>query len=238
MSRAAPIGSDPRRTTTARATLSHSAARALYDRIGRWQDTQRFYEDLATNDLIAHADFARARSVFEFGSGTGRIAERLLREELPADAQYRGLDISSTMVALAVDRLKPWRDRVTVEQSDGSTRLPAPNGRFDRFLSTYVFDLLSPDDITDVVDEAHRVLSPDGLLCLVSATHGEKPLERLVMGLAAHVHALSPRLVGGCRAIDLRSFLDPQRWRVRHHNVVSKWGVASEVVVASRCGPT
>lgn len=216
------------------ATLSHAEARSVYDRIGSWQDTQAFYEDRATNDLIAHADLHTARSVFEFGSGTGRIAERLLREHLPASAHYRGLDISATMVKLARERLGPWPDRAVVEQSDGSPGIPAPDGAFDRFVSTYVLDLLSAEDIVAVLDEAYRVLSPDGLLCLVSATPGQTVLERLVMGIAARVHALSPSLVGGCRAIELRPFLIPDRWRVVHRNIISKWGIVSEVLVAKR----
>ncbi len=218
---------------TAEATLSHAAARALYDRIGRWQDTQRFYEDHATADLIAHADLRRARSVFEFGAGTGRIAERLLRDHLPATARYHGIDVSSTMVSLARQRLAPWRERAAVELSDGSPRIQVPDGQLDRVLSTYVLDLLSATDIRVVLEEAHRVLSPDGLLCLVSATHGRAPLARLVMGLAAGLHALSPTLVGGCRAIDLLSFLEPGHWRVAHRNVVTKWGIPSEVLVAT-----
>ena len=52
------------------------------------------------------------------------------------------------------------------------------------------------------------------------------------MGFAARLHSLSPSLVGGCRAIGLRSSLPPDRWRVIHSNVVSKWGIASEVLVA------
>ena len=111
---------------TAGATLSHLEARALYDRIGAWQDTQRFYEDYATADLIAHADLHQAQSVFEFGAGTGRIAERLLRDHLPTTAHYFGLDISATMVALARRRLTPWSERARVEQSDGSPRIQAP----------------------------------------------------------------------------------------------------------------
>ena len=218
---------------TAPATLSHAAARALYDRIGRWQDTQRFYEDHATADLIAHADLAHARSVFEFGAGTGRIAGRLLRDQLPATARYHGIDLSATMVALAQERLVPWQDRAVVEQSDGSPHIQAQEKQFDRFLSTYVLDLLSAEDITHVIEEAHRLLSVDGLLCLVSATHGRTPLERLVMGAATRLHTLSPSLVGGCRAISLASFLHPDHWRVVHRNVVSKWGVPSEVLVAS-----
>lgn len=218
---------------TAGPTLSHAAARAVYDRIGRWQDTQRFYEDYATDDLIAHADLRRARSVLEFGAGTGRIAARLLRDHLPPAARYHGIDVSTTMVALARQRLAPWPERATIEQSDGAPRLRVPDGAFDRFVSTYVLDLLSVEDIALVLEEAHRVLAADGLLCLVSATHGRTALERGVMGLFGRLHALSPSLVGGCRAIDVLSSLPPGRWRVVHHEVVSKWGVPSEVLVAA-----
>ena len=219
---------------TAEATLSHAAARALYDRIGRWQDTQRFYEDEATADLIAHVDLHQAQSVFEFGAGTGRLAACLLGDHLSLTAHYLGIDISATMVALARERLARWRDRAQVQQSDGSPLVHAPDGAFDRFVSTYVLDLLSGEDITAVLAEARRLLAPGGLLCLVSATHGRTPSERLVMGLAARLHALSPTLVGGCRAIDLSSSLERESWSVIHHTVVSKWGIPSEVLVASR----
>jgi ubiquinone/menaquinone biosynthesis C-methylase UbiE len=101
------------KTTSTDETLSPAAARALYDRIVRWQDTQRFYEDRAMADLVAHACLRNVRSVFEFGSGTGRLAERLLRDHLPATARYHGIDISSTMVALARERLSPWANRAT-----------------------------------------------------------------------------------------------------------------------------
>ena len=214
-------------------TLSHTDARALYDRIGAWLDTQRFYEDYATADLIAHADLHDAQAVFEFGAGTGRIAERLLRDHLPATARYRGIDISTTMVQLARERLLPWANRATIEQSDGSPRIQGPDRTFDRFISTYVCDLLSEEDIALLLEEAHRLLSPGGLLCLVSATHGHTRLEQLLMGLAARLHELSPSLVGGCRAIDLGSFVRAGSWRVVHRNTVSKWGIVSEVMVAS-----
>jgi ubiquinone/menaquinone biosynthesis C-methylase UbiE len=218
---------------TTEVTLSHAAARALYDRIGRWQDTQRFYEDCATAELIAHAAFSQAQSVFEFGVGTGRIAAHLLRDHLPATARYHGIDISATIVALARERLVPWGNRARVEQSDGAALIPVRDATVDRFVSTYVLDLLSSDDIAAVVTEARRVLSPDGFLCLVSATHGRTTGERLIMGVAARLVSLSPGLVGGCRAVDLSCFLEPARWRLLHHSVVSKWGVPSEVLIAS-----
>ena len=80
---------------TTEVTLSHDAARTLYDRIGSWLDTQRFYEDVPIAGLIAQGGFDAARRVFEFGVGTGRLAERLLRDHLPAAARYHALDVSA-----------------------------------------------------------------------------------------------------------------------------------------------
>jgi hypothetical protein len=43
-------------------TLSAAEARRTYDRIGKMQDTQAFYEDRATAELIANLDLPSARS--------------------------------------------------------------------------------------------------------------------------------------------------------------------------------
>ena len=58
--------------------LTTEQAAAVYDRIGRWQDTQAFYEYRAVEDLVRSGDFEQARSVVEVGCGTGALAERLL----------------------------------------------------------------------------------------------------------------------------------------------------------------
>ena len=57
--------------------LTASEAEAYYNRFGKKQDSQGFYEDPALNDLIAHASFQDAQRVFEFGCGTGKFAARL-----------------------------------------------------------------------------------------------------------------------------------------------------------------
>jgi ubiquinone/menaquinone biosynthesis C-methylase UbiE len=138
--------------------LSPGEAKRFYDRLGSRQDWQSFFENPAINELIAHAAFDTAHSVFEFGCGTGALASRLLQAQLPAHARYVGLDISDTMVSLAQERLKPWSERARIHQSDGSPRISEPDRSFDRFVSTYVFDLLAPDFIDQLLSEAHRVL--------------------------------------------------------------------------------
>ena len=214
--------------------LSHEEAQAFYDRFGSKQDWQRFYEDRATTDLIDHASFEDAQSVFEFGCGTGRFAATLLAHHLPPTARYLAVDISSTMVALAQKRLGHFGLRVDVRLTTGDTKLDAASHHFDRFLSTYVLDLLSTDDIRALIAEARRVLSPGGLLGFVSLTHGCTMTSQLVEKVLVALHSLRPSLVAGCRPISLLPFLDNPAWHIRHQRQITRFGVPSEVVVVEK----
>lgn len=214
--------------------LSHDEARRAYDRIGAWQDTQAFYEDRATEILLEHARIETAQQVLELGCGTGRFARRLLSEHLPANAQYRGLDLSPTMVHLARERVAQFGARAEIVLTDGSPPTGEPTASADRFVSNFVFDLLSEQEITAVVGEAHRILRPGGLLCVSSLSTGSDRLSRAVARVWLRVHALVPSLVGGCRPLDLLAFIAAPQWRVQHHEHVRAYGLPSEVVVAER----
>ncbi len=213
--------------------LSHDQARAFYDRFGARQDWQRFYEDAAVEEMLRHMALDEARFVFEFGCGTGRLAEALMREHLPEHARYLGVDVSATMVALARTRLAPFADRATVRLTDGTPRLDLADGSVDRFLSTYVLDLLGEEDIRLVLAEAHRVLEPGGRLGLVSLTHGTTLASKLVVKGWTLLHRLNPALVGGCRPLTLETYVGGG-WDVRHRATVVRFGVPSEVLVAVR----
>ncbi|MEJ2655748.1 MAG: class I SAM-dependent methyltransferase [Desulfobacterales bacterium] len=88
------------------------------------QDVQAFYEDAALNDLIAHAEFEKIKTVFEPGCGTGRFAFRLLMNHLSSSTSYFGIDQSRTMADFAKHRIAPYQARATVALSDGSMRFP------------------------------------------------------------------------------------------------------------------
>ncbi len=214
-------------------TFGPDDAKRFYDRFGAKQDLQ-FYENAALDRLVAHADFEHASSVFELGCGTGRFAERLLRERLPPDARYVGVDVSSTMVRLARRRLAPWAERAAVREEDASKGLADADGAFDRFVVAYVLDLLSEPVMRDVLVEARRVLAPGGALCVVALTEGRGAVSRAVCATWNRLYALAPSLVGGCRPVRVREHLDPEAWTVAHWEVVSMWGVPSEVLVARR----
>lgn len=214
-----------------RTTLTTSQARAFYDRLGSAQDSQGFYEDPALDDMVAHAGFEDAHSVFEFGCGTGKLAARLLARHLPATATYTGCDLSSTMVGLAMQRLAAFSKRTHVVQTDGLVGFPLADASVDRVLACYVLDLLSEEDIRQFFAEARRVLVPTGRLCLVSLTEGCSPGSKIVASLWGTVFRLRPSLVGGCRPIALARHADPQHWRQLYRNVRVSFAVPSEVLV-------
>jgi ubiquinone/menaquinone biosynthesis C-methylase UbiE len=214
--------------------LTRAEARTFYDRWGARQDSQRPFEEPALRDLVAHARFDAARAVFELGCGTGRFAETLLEHHLPPGASYRAVDLSTTMVDLARKRLARFGARAEVQATDGEPVLALPSGSVDRFVSTYVFDLLGEDEIRALLAEAHRVLEPGGLVCLAGLTHGTGLVSRAFERVWRALHALRPSLVGGCRPISLVGLLSSPQWRILHHRVVVAWGMPSEVVVAEK----
>jgi len=215
-------------------TLSRAEARAFYDRLGARQDSQAFYEDAATRIVLRHTAFECARSVLEFGCGTGRFAATLIERYLAPDARYLGLDASTTMVRLAEKRLAPFGERAAVRLSDGSPELGVATGSVDRLVSNFVLDLLSNQDIATLLEEAYRVLAPGGLLALVSLTRPFTPGSRLVMSGWRLLFALRPSLVGGCRPIGLLERLPPPQWAVRHHERIARFGIPVEVLVTER----
>jgi ubiquinone/menaquinone biosynthesis C-methylase UbiE len=107
-------------------------------------------------------------------------------------------------------------------------------GSCDRFVSNYVLDLLAVPDIGHLLAEAHRLLVAGGSLCLVSLTRGSTRLSRLVTWTWTHLHALDPRLVGGCRPLELRDYLPGTDFHLDYAQVITRFGISSEVVVASK----
>jgi ubiquinone/menaquinone biosynthesis C-methylase UbiE len=215
-------------------TLSHEEARRFYDRFGARQDSQAFYERPALERMLANLALGEARAVVEFGCGTGRLAAELLGEHLGPECRYLGLDVSRTMVELARARIAPFGARAEIRLTDGAPRIEAPDGGFDRCVSSYVLDLLPADEIRALLEEAHRVLAPGGRLGVASLTHGRSGLARTASWVWERIHRIRPALVGGCRPIEVADLLSAQRWKLRYRCVVSPYAIASEVVVAER----
>lgn len=215
-------------------TLTPEQARRFYDRFGSRQDSQGFYEDAALELLASHAGLDRAGAVFEFGCGTGRFAAGLLANHLPADSSYLGVEISSTMLRLAANKLARFGPRAKVSPIAARARFPLADQSVDRVLATYVLDLLSEEDIALALSESRRVLVSGGKLGLVGLTHGVSLTSRLVIALWSIAFRLNPSWVGGCRPVAVAPLLDRTQWELEYREVISACGIPSEVLVAAK----
>lgn len=211
--------------------LTYHEAKKFYDAFGIKQDKQ-FYEKSAINDLLEHGKFSTAKNIVEFGCGTGSLASRILKNISPNDCLYTGVDISQTMITLCQKNIAQFSDRATCYKNEGEPKINLPDQFADRFISTYVLDLLTEKDSLILLSEAHRVLKPGGYLCLASLTHGNTFYSRMVVFLWNVLFRLKPSIVGGCRPVKLTKYLNNNKWQIIHHIIIISFGVPSEIVVA------
>jgi ubiquinone/menaquinone biosynthesis C-methylase UbiE len=183
--------------------------------------------------LLKHARFDATHAVVEFGCGTGRFAEQLLGTFLPNDATYWGGDVSATIIELSRRRLTHFGDRAAPWKSAGEISLPLPSESADRFVSNYVLDILSFDEIDAMFGEAERILKKDGLLCLTGLTNGRGLFSKLWTAFWNARFAINPKWVGGCRPIEVHGYLNAD-WEIEHYRVVVARGISSEVIVARK----
>lgn len=214
--------------------LSPTLAARLYDRIGRLQDTQAPIERAALDRLVTAGDLRHATAVFELGCGTGTFASRILRDVLPESCSYVGADVSPHMVSLARQSVASWPTRAKIVQLDGSLPLPCDDCSVDRFVATYVLDLLEPQYAKQSLGDAHRILVDGGLLCATSLTYGQSRLGRLVANTWYSIWQLTPQIVGGCRPITIVDLLNQARWSIQEDSIIESWGIPSEVLIAMR----
>jgi ubiquinone/menaquinone biosynthesis C-methylase UbiE len=97
--------------------------------------------------------------VLEIGSGSGAMADELLRR-FP-EVRLTATDYDDAMVDVARDRLHTFGDRVDVRQAD-SRQLPFPDESFDVVVSFIMLHHVI--DWEEALAEAVRVLRPGGRL--------------------------------------------------------------------------
>lgn len=194
-------------------------------------------------------------TVLEFGCGSGRLAERMLRFVLPDGSFVIAADMCEPMVlnttkrfrnALQSGLLPDQSSFEVVELSSGepsdllhaSDSLHALHGRVDVVLSTYVLDLLDDETIHSFLSVAKQLLNPQaGLLALAGITFpsSSSPLKLKATATLWQLALRAwPTLVGGCRPQYLDEYVHSRNgFHPKHVERVNGSLMPSEALLAS-----
>jgi SAM-dependent methyltransferase len=139
--------------------MGHDWLLPLYDPLQRLLGFESIHRQ-----MIDQAGIQPNHHVIELGCGTGNLL--ILIKRLHPQAQVVGLDPDPK--ALARARRKAKRELLSVQLDRGfAEELPYPAASFDRVFSAFMFHHLEPDEKEKTLQEARRVLKPNGSLHLV-----------------------------------------------------------------------
>ena len=97
-------------------------------------------------------------------------------------------------------------------------------------VNSYMFDLIAYDQMNAVLKEFKRVIKKGGRLVLVNMTVGE----RFGSGIYNLIYRLSPKLIGGCRAVQLSGKLREHGFVVKLREYHQQLLLPSEVIIAHK----
>lgn len=114
-------------------------------------------------------------ALLDIGMGSGRVEKRLFGR-LP-EARVIGIDHSEAMLALAAERLAPWRNRYVALRHDLTdfSSLELPAGGYSVAFSVQTLHNLADRHKVGVIARVFDVLMPGGLFLLLDRIAVEPP---------------------------------------------------------------
>ncbi len=199
----------------------------IYNRIAYFYDAWAYLtESRARKRALELADIHNGQRVLEVAVGTGLAFYEIVK--LNSEGVNVGIDISAGMLKKASLRLAALSGDNFVLKHGDALNIGEPPESFDLLLNSYMFDLMSAEDMDRVLKQFRGVLKPGGKLVLVNMTKGRT----LVSRIYDRLYQLSPRLMGGCRGVQLSNKLAAHGFRVVHREYWQQLLFPSEVILA------
>lgn len=144
-----------RRALFARTMLTHPR------QVGAiWPTSRR-----AVNDLLDLADFGEARTVVEFGTGTGVYTREVLARLRP-DGRFLSFELDADLASAVSTRLADPRMRVINDSAEHAGRY-VEGEKADILVSSVPFTSLPPGLRDDIMQTARDVLKPGGRMLVL-----------------------------------------------------------------------
>jgi ubiquinone/menaquinone biosynthesis C-methylase UbiE len=214
------------------AKLSQPDIKVIYDRMSKFYNLwARVAESKARRRALELADIKDGQSVLEVAVGTGLAFEEMVKRN--ARGRNVGLDISEGMLSKAKQRLARY-GKANYELKPGSAfDIPFPRENFDLLLNNYMFDLIPFEAMGTILQEFWRVLKPGGALVLANMAVPRSWRDGFYEG----VYRLAPRLMGGCRGVQMVARLVSHGFHIESQDYIRQFGFPSEVLSAKKVPP-
>jgi demethylmenaquinone methyltransferase / 2-methoxy-6-polyprenyl-1,4-benzoquinol methylase len=209
------------------AKLSKAEVREVYRKFASTYDLwSSLAESKARVRSLELADIRNGDAVLEVAVGTGMLFEKILG--LNPAGRNEGIDLSEEMLARARVRAEKTGARNYVLKIGDAYHLENPENSFDVVLNNYMFDLIPERDFVAILNEFKRVLRQGGRLVLVNMTKGQSWFN----AIWDRLYSIQPSLLGGCRGVELASYLGKAGFDKIRREYISQFVFPSEVIYA------
>jgi ubiquinone/menaquinone biosynthesis C-methylase UbiE len=181
-------------------------------------------ESKARQRCLEVADIKNGESVLEVAVGTGILFEKIL--QLNPTGRNEGIDLTEEMLCRARARAQKSGASGYVLKVGDAYHLQYPDNSFDVVLNNYMFDLIPEKDFVAILSEIKRVLRKGGRIVLVNMTKGS----RWFNAVWEWLYKTRPSLLGGCRGIELKPYLEEVGFEKIRREYVSQMLFPSEVI--------
>ena len=209
------------------ARVSQKDVAGVYDALSPMYNLWgRLTESRARDRAIDLADIKDGQDVLEVAVGTGMAFHEIVKKN--PTGRNVGIDLSEGMLTKARKRLQKLRVANYELKTGSALRLEEQDASFDLLMNNYMFDLMAFEEMDTVLQEFKRVLRTGGKLVLVNMTVGEK----FGTDIYTWIYRISPKLMGGCRGVQLSEKLKVHGFNVKLREYYQQLLFPSEVILA------
>jgi ubiquinone/menaquinone biosynthesis C-methylase UbiE len=211
------------------AKVSQSEVAGIYDALSPMYDLWgRFTESRARDRAIELADIKDGQDILEVAVGTGMAFHEIVKKN--PTGRNVGIDLSEGMLSRARKRLQRLKGANYELKIGSALRLEEKDATIDLLMNNYMFDLMAFEEMDAALYEFKRVLRKNGKLVLVNMTLGEKFGSEIYNRL----YRISPKLMGGCRGVQLSEKLKVHGFNVELREYYQQMLLPSEVILAEK----
>ena len=209
------------------AKVAQNEIGTLYDSKAWFYDAWAYFtESKARHRALELAEIKNNQSIIEVAVGTGLMFSDIVQRN--SKGENIGIDISQGMLSKAKRRLSKQQNENYSLSIGSAFNLKVKDASIDMLVNNYMFDLIPFNQMDSVIDEFNRVLKQNGKLLLINMTKSE----RFGASLYENLYSLSPRLMGGCRGVQLTDLLTQHGFRIEVREYIQQMLFPSEVILA------